>query len=228
MRTNVLSVLFVTPVLLVSACGGSLSPAANDEMTTDPHEPDQAAGTPRGIRATLHIDSPSCDEATAGFEVSASHTDDSTSVKNVRCHIMFDDGAASDLCLGEHTFASAGAHTFTAEVEDLDTGAITHVEVTRNVAEPLKIDLAVDVPECGLEVSFKATGGHATEVRVSMSPADKVVTPGVFGRTGSFQVLEPGTYTIEVSAEDERPTGPICDREVSRTVTLKACPGSGC
>jgi hypothetical protein len=79
------------------------------------------------------------------------------------------------------------------------------------------------VPACGLEVAFKATLSTRADVHVSMSPADKVVEPLVVGATGSFTALEPGTYTITLSAEDERATGPICVREASRMITLTAC-----
>ena len=126
--------------------------------------------------------------------------------------------------LGEHTFVSPGAHTFTVEVQDLDTGAIAHAEVRRIIATPLAVDLAVDVPACGLEVAFKATLSTRADVHVSMSPADKVVEPLVVGATGRFTALEPGAYTIALAAEDERATGPICERQVSQMITLTACP----
>jgi hypothetical protein len=226
MRSFARSVVCVCPILLF-ACGDNLRPAGtvndNDDTAVDTGESGQH-GMPRAIVAGLDINSPSCDDATASFEVLVSHADDRTFVKNARCRVTFDDGAVSDLCLGEHTFASAGAHTFTAEVEDLDTGATVRVERTRSIAEPLKVDLAVDVPTCGLELAFHATLSTRAEVHVTMSPDDQVVAPHVVGTAGRFQVLAPGTYTITLLAEDERATGPICSREVTRTVTLSACP----
>jgi hypothetical protein len=241
MRSFASSVLCVMSGLFVVACGDNIVPpvGTDDTPVGDPPvvgddmpvvdipvgtpQSDHGHGTPRAITAALDINSPSCDAATASFEVLASHADDATFVKNARCHVTFDDGAASDLCLGEHTFASPGAHTFTVEVEDLDTGATAHAEVHRIIAVPLAVDLALDVPECGLEVAFKATLSTGAEVHVSMSPDDKVVEPHVVGTAGRFQALEPGVYTIALSAEDERATGPICVRQVSRMITLTAC-----
>ena len=243
MRSLALSALCVMSAFLVAACGDNLVPPAgnddppivnDDDMpvsgetppgtpTTTPQS-DHGHDTPRAIRAALDINSPSCEAATASFEVLASHSDDGTFVKNAHCRVTFDDGAVSELCVGEHTFVSPGAHTFTVEVQDLDTGAIAHAEVRRIIATPLAVDLAVDVPACGLEVAFKATLSTRADVHVSMSPADKVVEPLVVGATGRFTALEPGAYTIALSAEDERATGPICERQVSQMITLTACP----
>ena len=218
------SVLCVMSAVLF-ACGDNRSPAgADDDMSAGTHDSDQGPGSPRAITAALDVGSPSCDAATASFEVLARHVDDSTSVANRKCHITFDDGATSDLCLGEHIFASAGAHTFTVDVTDLDTRATAHAEVKRVIATPLTVELSVDVPACGLEVSFSAALSTGAEVHATMEPADKVVVPTLFGRTGKFEAREPGTFTIMLSVEDERPTGPICDREVTKTVTLNACP----
>jgi hypothetical protein len=235
MRSFTLSVLCVAPTLFLSACGDNVPPGSDDDTAVDTtvdtpidtpmdtnagnHEDD----TPRAIVANLDIQSPSCDAATASFEAFARHADDSSSVQKLSCRVTFDDGAVSDACVGEHTFASAGAHTFVLEAVDLDTGAVSRREVARNIAAPLDVDLALDVPACGLDVAFKATLNTGALVHVMMSPADKVVVPNVVGTTGSFQALEPGTYTVVLSAEDERATGPICVREVSRTVTLTAC-----
>jgi len=218
MRSLALSALCVMSAFLVAACGDNLVPPAgnddppvvDDDMpvtgetppgtpTTTPQS-DHGHDMPRAITAALDINSPSCEAATASFEVLASHSDDATFVKNAHCRVAFDDGAVSELCLGEHTFVSPGAHTFTVEVQDLDTGAIAHAEVRRIIATPLAVDLAVDVPACGLEVAFKATLSTRADVHVSMSPADKVVEPLVVGATG-----------------------PICVREASRMITLTAC-----
>jgi hypothetical protein len=235
MRRFALSMLCVTPTLLVSACGDNLRPddeIVDDDVTMESDPPDQEVpGPTRQLTASVDIFSPSCDKATAAFEVLARYMDDTVSLRNIGCRITFDDGAVSDRCVGEHTFASAGAHTFVAEVVDLDTGATTRVETKRNIAVPLEVDLTLDVPECGLALDFDASISTSAEVHVTMSPADKVIEPHVFGRTGGFEVREPGTYTILVSAEDERTTGPICLRTVSRTVELRAChdhePGCG-
>jgi hypothetical protein len=241
MRSLGLSASWVMAALLIVACGDNIVPPAgtdenpvgNDDTPVDTDIPmdtplgtppsDPGHGTPRAITAALDINSPSCEAATASFEVLADHADDRTFVKNPRCHVTFDDGAVSDLCAGEHTFATPGAHTFTVDVVDLDTGATAHAEVTRVIAVPLAVELAVDVPECGLEVAFKATLSTRADVHVTMSPADKVVEPNVVGTSGSFLALEAGTYTIQLLAEDERATGPICVREVAQTITLTAC-----
>jgi hypothetical protein len=240
MRRFALSMLYVSSALV--ACGDNLVPpegnddtAVGDDIageapTAESPAPiatpqsDEGQGTPRAIRVGLDVNSPSCDAATASFEVLADHADDGTFIKNLRCRVAFDDGAVSELCVGEHTFASPGAHTFTVEAEDLDTGAIARSEVRRVIAVPLEVDLAVEVPACGLDVAFKATLSTGAEVHVFMSPEDKFVEPHVVGTTGQFQALEPGTYTLRMIAEDERATGPICVRDVSRTVTLTACP----
>ena len=214
-------VLCVLPALL-PACGDNLSPTGDDDMAVGTHDSDQG-GSARPIAASLDINSPSCDTATASFEVLARHLDDASSVSKLRCQIAFDDGATAEVCLGEHTFASAGAHTFTADITDLDTGATAHVVMTRVIATPLTVELTVDAPACGLDVSFSAKLSTGAEVHATMEPADMVVVPTVFGRTGQFQAREAGTFTIMVSAEDERATGPICVRQVSRTVTLN-CP----
>jgi hypothetical protein len=228
-----LSVLCVTPTVLVSACGDNLRPETGDaidgDVVMESDEVDESAGDPPPLRVSLDIFSPSCDQATAAYEVFTPHGD--TQPRNLRCRILFDDGAVSDLCVGEHIFASGGPHKFVAEVVDVLSGAATRVETTRVVEVPLTVDVALDVPECGLELAFDAKISSASEVHVTMTPADKVVEPHVFGRTGTFKVLEPGTFTINVSAEDERTTGPICNRAVSRTVELRAChehdPGCG-
>ena len=242
MRRFALSVLCLTSA--VFACGDNLvPPVANDDtavgsddmagVEAPPAEApapvgtpksDEDHGPPRAIAVGLDINSPSCDAATASFEVLANHADDGTFVKNARCRVTFDDGAVSELCLGEHTFASPGAHMFTVEVTDLDTGATARSEVRRVIAVPLEVDLAVEVPECGLELSFKATLSTGAEVHVFMAPDDKFVEPHVVGTSGRFEALEPGTYPLRLIAEDERQTGPICVREVSRMVTLTACP----
>ncbi len=234
MRSLALSVLCLTPSFLVSACGDNHPPAVDDNGITDPGDTgvdtDVDTGesgsdpmTPREIAASLDIQSPSCDAATASYEALVHYAGSTTSVPNVRCRITFDDGAVADQCAGEHTFASAGAHMFTLEVEDLDTHAVARTVTTRTVAMPLEVELTIDAPDCGLELAFDAKLSTRAEVHVTMSPADKVVAPHVVGTTGSFQVLEPGTYTISLSAEVERPTGPICVREISRTVELLAC-----
>jgi len=241
MRSFGLFASCVKSVFLIVACGDNIVPSAgtdenpvgNDDTpvstdipmdtTAGTPQSDHGHGTPRAITAVLDINSPSCDAATASFEVLSSHADDGTFIKNARCRVTFDDGAVSDLCLGEHTFASAGAHTFAVDVTDIDTGAVAHAEVRRVIAVPLAVDLAVEVPECGLEVSFKATLSTGADVHVTMSPEDKVVAPLVVGTSGRFQTLESGTYTIHLLAEDERATGPICVREVSQTVTLTTC-----
>jgi len=243
MRSFGLFASWVMSSFFVVACGDNIVPPAGtdenpvgtDDTPVDTSIPmdtplgtppsDPGHGTPRAITAALDIGSPSCDAATASFEVLADHADDKTFVKNARCHVTFDDGAVSDLCVGDHTFATPGAHTFTVDVVDLDTGATAHAEVTRIIAVPLAVDLAIDVPECGLDVSFKATLSTGAEVHVAMSPADKVVEPNVVGTSGRFEALEAGTYTIRLSAEDERATGPICVREVEQTIKLTACCG---
>jgi hypothetical protein len=242
-----LSVLCMTPAVLV-ACGDNLvPPVGNDETSVDGDDmtggeaptaetppptgtpqSDDGHGTPRAIRVGLDVNSPSCDAATASFEALPRHVDDGTFVRNARCRVTFDDGAVSDLCVGEHTFARPGAHTFVVEVEDLDTGATARTEVQRVIAVPLEVDLAVEVPACGLELAFQATLSTRAEVHVFVSPEEKFVEPHVAGATGRFQALEPGTYTIRLTAEDERATGPICGRDVSQTVTLTACPPPDC
>ena len=240
MRSFGLCLSSVMSASLLVACGDNITPPVHDDEApvgsddtpgtdtstgapTGTPQADQGHGTPRAIKAALDINSPSCDAATASFEVLSSHADDGTFIKNARCRVTFDDGAVSDLCLGEHTFASAGAHTFAVDVTDIDTGAVAHAEVRRVIAVPLAVDLAVEVPECGLEVSFKATLSTGADVHVTMSPEDKVVAPLVVGTSGRFQTLESGTYTIHLLAEDERATGPICVREVSQTIALTAC-----
>jgi hypothetical protein len=236
MRSFALSMLCVTPTLFVSACGDNQQPADDDvvadgDVVMESDQSDPISGDKRELLASLDIFSPSCEAATAAYEVVARYSDSPASLTNLRCRITFDDGAVSDTCFGEHTFASGGAHKFVLEIVDLDTGASARVETTRIVELPVTVDLALDVPECGLELEFDAAVSSATEVHVTMSPAEKVVEPHVFGRTGKFQVLEPGTYTILVSAEDERTVGPICSGTASRTVELRAChdhePGCG-
>ena len=61
-----------------------------------------------------------------------------------------------------------------------------------------------------------------TLVAVS-TPTVTVMRP-VVAPEGTVTLSEPGTYTLRVSAEDERPVGPICVVEVEREVTLVACP----
>lgn len=232
-----LPVVCVMSTVLVAACGDNLSPdpgVDDDDSVTVDDDGDVAVDTgesesggkqpPREIRALIDLNGTvDCDAATANFEVWAVYADNSESVPRLRCHVTFDDGATSDSCGGAHTFAAPGMHSFTFEVLDLDTGATAHVVRTREVLPPFGLELALDVPECGLEVGFTATPNASALIHVVMSPLDKVVVPHIMGRTGRFEALEPGTYTITAQAEDERPVGPICVREVSRTVELRAC-----
>jgi hypothetical protein len=228
MRSLALPVVYVTSTLIMSACGTSAPPEDEDTAAVLPVGSDDDPDEPRAIVAGIDIGSPRCDTATASFEVLARYADDSTFVPNRRCRVTFDDGAVSELCAGEHTFASAGAHTFTVEVEDLDTGATARTETTRTIAAPLEIDLELDVPTCGLEVGFRATSTPRAEVHVTMSPPETVVEPHVAGFSGTFQALQPGSYTITMTAEDERQTGPICLRSLTRTVELRACDDHDC
>lgn len=221
-------VVCVMSTLLVAACG-NLSPepgGADDgdiaintgESGSDDKQP------PREIRASIDLNgSANCDAAAASFEISAIYADNLASVPRIRCHVTFDDGATSDECVGAHTFATPGPHTFMFDIVDLDTGASAHIVRTRDIFAPFTLELALDVPRCGLEVGFTATPSTNSLVHVMMSPFDQVVVPNIVGRAGRFQALEPGTYTITAVAEDERPNGPFCESQASRTIELRTC-----
>jgi hypothetical protein len=210
------------------ACGGvSPAPGGGDDgdiaVTTDQSGSDDSQ-PPREIRASLGLDvSSNCDAAVASFEVSAIYADSSTPVPRIRCQVTFDDGATSDACVDAHVFTIPGTHTFTFDITDLDTGASVHIVRTRDVLAPFTLELALDVPDCGLDVGFVATPSTRSLVHVMMSPFEQVVVPNIVATTGRFQALEPGTYTITAVAEDERPSGPFCERQVSRTIDLRAC-----
>jgi hypothetical protein len=214
--------------IFVVACGGLAGAGGNDNGSVPVNVGESGSDDtppPRAISASLGLDvSSNCDAAMASFEVAATYADNSAPVPRISCQVTFDDGATSDACAGGHVFAIPGTHTITFDIVDLDTGASVHIVRTRDVLAPFTLELALDVPDCGLEVGFTATPSTNSLVHVMMSPFDQAVVPNIVGRTGRFQALEPGSYTITAVAEDERPSGPICERQVSRTVELHACP----
>jgi hypothetical protein len=220
-------VVSLMSTVLVVACGDVAGAGGNNDdgnVAVNAGESGSDTQPPRAITASLGLDvSSDCDAATASFEVSATYVDNSAPVPRFSCHVTFDDGATSDACVGAHVFAIPGPHTFTFDIMDLDTGASVHIVRTRDVLAPFTLELALDVPDCGLEVGFTATPSTNSFLHVMMSPFDQVVVPNIQARTGRFQALEPGTYTITAVAEDERPSGPFCDRQVSQTVELRAC-----
>lgn len=216
--------------LLAGGCGDNVPVEVDDSLAVVssedlPGEKQNGEEEVRPIIAGFDVFSPSCVAPVAQFEALVRYADDPTSiVPNVRCLFTFDDGAVSTQCAGEHTFEEPGLHGFSLEVEDLDTGEVDIVEETRFVAIPLAVDLTLEVPVCGLTFSFDAVLSTPAETHVTMDPPEKFVEPHVIGTSGSFTALEPGVYTLRLSAEDERTTGPICQVNLERQVELVACP----
>jgi hypothetical protein len=192
-----------TSALLAVGCGDNLQTETEDSVAVVPGEKeDHHEEQARAIIASFEVLSPSCVVPVAQFEAFVRYADDPTSsVPNVRCLFTFDDGAVSTRCAGEHTFEEPGLHGFSLEVEDLDTGEVDITEETRFIAIPLAVDLALDVPVCGLTFSFNAVLSTAAETHVTMDPPELFLDAHVFGTAGTFTALEAGVYTLRLSAE---------------------------
>lgn len=176
-----------------------------------------------GTVATLQVgggfSSPSCDAPVVAYEALID-----PAVSEPQCRWTFDDGATSDACVGEHELPAGGVHDYTLEVLDLATGAFGSTSGSFFIYEPLLIDVEVQQPACGLSFAFTAEANQSSFLTALVTPSDKVVgEPFFLGGDGNVTVTEPGTYTIEFTAEDERTTGPICVERVVRTVEVVAC-----
>ncbi|HEY5922645.1 MAG TPA: hypothetical protein VIV11_13280 [Kofleriaceae bacterium] len=211
--------------MLGAGCANNQQPHTEDSVTVVTEDTEDAReDEARAITASFDLFFPSCVAPVAQFEAIVRYADDPTStVPNVRCLFTFEDGSVSTLCAGEHTFPAPGPQGVSLEVEDLDTGEVDIVEETRFIAIPLTVDLALDVPECGLTFSFDADLSTPAETHVTMHPPEQFVDADVFGTSGSFTALEAGVYTLRLFAEDARPDGATCQVAIERTVELVAC-----
>jgi hypothetical protein len=220
--------LFVLPALLFAACGDNLAPDA--EQATGGAET-VAEESPRPIDASIYIYNPSCIASVAAFEADVYYADDRSPVGAVECRWTFDDGSTSDVCVGEHEFATPGFHDFTLDVKHTLTGETAHVAQNRYIYPALTADLEVTAPECGLELSYKGSVSIPAETLVFVQEQDKVIDADPSKLEATVGVTEAGTYTVVITAEDERTNGPICSARVEKQVTVTAChehtPGCG-
>ena len=225
--------LVALPAALLAfvGCGDNLQPGSEEDVGAvespsdepDHHgseEPDAPAA--RALAVGFDVQQPSCDGAIVAVEALVSYEDDGAPASDFTCRYLFDDGTVLEGCVGEHEFAEAGFHDITLEVTDA-TGAVYSSTTSRNVLPAFTVDLALDVPACGLEFSYNAATSTPGSAIVFVEPADKFVAPSSNLLSGSFTALQPGTYSIQINAEDERAI-PICAATVRYDFELKACP----
>jgi hypothetical protein len=153
-----------------------------------------------------------------------------TPIDSYTCHWTFDDGGTSDLCTGEHTFASPGFHSGTVIVSQVGTSAFgTRTTPEVPIWDELEIDVVAEAPECGLSFEYvlDKTGGRPTGgfYFVSVSPAENVLTehPGGWPISGTIEVSSPGTYTITAYREEETSFS-LCTASATTEVRVTACP----
>ncbi len=225
--------LFALPAALLAfvGCGDNLQPEADEDVgsveapTDEPdhhgsEEPD--APPARALDVGFDVQQPSCDGPIVAVEALVSHQDDGTPASGYTCRYLFDDGAVLEGCVGEHAFAEAGFHEITLEVTDA-AGVVYTRTTSRDVLPAFTVDLDLDVPACGLEVGYVASTSTSASAIVFVDPADKFVEATSNLLSGSFTAREPGTYAIQINAEDERAI-PICTASVRYELTLRACP----
>lgn len=234
MRSLALPVL----TLALASCGTSREPTTDQDVTQDPEVdaglPDHDGGPPAdGASAMLQVGagfySPSCDFADMQYEALVQYGDGTFPGEGVECSWTFDDGGTSSTCAGVHRFEEGGVHGVVLVVRDRATGETATWEGQGFVYPALTAELAITPPECGLTFSFASEVSTTAFQRVSIAPPENVVgDPFVFGGSGSFTVTAPGTYQVTLYVEDERTSGPICELEVTRPVTLVECHGPDC
>jgi hypothetical protein len=223
MRTS----LLLVPGLLIG-CGDNIHPETDEQVTeaeSEP-EPDDPAPVLREIQGTFDVSTISCDAPIGRIEARAHYVDDGSLVPNPTCRFLLADGLVFDGCLLEHEFPSGGVHDLTLIVTDPATGATSREASVAFVYPPLVLSLEASAPECGLELSWVASTEPGAQIRVFVEPADKVVSsdPNYFLNSRfTVGVSEAGTYRVRMEAEDERTTGGICVKELSRDVAVVAC-----
>lgn len=184
---------------------------------------------PGELRFSAQYIHPECYTREVEFEVFDVRAEDGNPVPvdDYECEWAFDDGVTLDVCNGRHTFAESGSHEALVTVRQLSTGALGTFTANGFVFEPHVVTVTATAPECGLSIVWDSTVSTASERHSFIEPSDKVLTPSneiVTVGSGIASVSEPGVYTVEVLAIDERPI-PICETTGSTTVTVKACDG---
>ena len=218
--------LFILPAFLLAACGDNMAPPSDQATAgaeSTPTETDTDDGVSRAIDASIYIETPSCTDALAKFEVGVRYADDGSPADSYTCKWTFDDGATSDQCAGEHIFATSGNHEFLVDVTHTVTGETARATQVRYIEAPHVATLEVTAPECGLELSYKASVSTPSENHIDVLESDKVIDLAPLALEGTVRVTEPGTYTVVYTAEDERQSGPICEARVEKQVTVTAC-----
>jgi hypothetical protein len=212
--------LFLLPTVAAIGCGVEHD-APTPSADTTPIEYEH-----RSFHIVFASSSLSCDAASALLEGGAVYDDDGSPVPGATCHYTFSDGSTSDECVLEHDFGAGGIHPVSLDVTVPGVEGTAHLDADVHVYEPLVAALEVTAPECGLELSWAATINVLAEAHVFVEPGDKIITDDPlyhWNRSLSLPVTEPGTYTLRLTVEDERTSGPICTAEVVKQVTVVAC-----
>ena len=129
--------------------------------------------------------------------------EDGTYVEHPFCHFVLQDGTVIDSCYEHHSFPTAQNVTLT--VTDLDTGATGQDE--QGVQGPGTLDVTLDVASDGLSILWEAHALYdgtvdTTPISIAITPSENVIVEDsrVFLKTtGTVNVTEAGTYTVEAS-----------------------------
>jgi hypothetical protein len=218
-----LRISFVTGLALLAGCAGDdpdikTSPEVVGEWG-DEMEPPEDGQTIRVIPEFTH---PDCDRALLAFEALVFRPDDSD-VADPVCRWRFDDGFTSDSCSGEHVFKQPGVHRFSVSVRDPLTGASDTDAGSTIVIAPLTAELFAEASQCGHQITWRSVVSPIAFSLVFITPAENVLADQPLPAGGTVTVSEPGTYQIELVAEDERTTGPICVERETQLVTVPDC-----
>jgi hypothetical protein len=178
-----------------------------------------------GLDIAAGFYNPSCDQALLEFELIDVTRPDGSIVATPECLWTFDDGQTSKSCTGSVVFAEPGVHSYTIQVRDPETDTVTSETGATIVYTPYVASFVASAPTCGLSIDVDADANLPSFLIVQVSPAENVVgDPFVIGTAAhSFQVTAEGTYTVELFAEDERQTGPICVIQQTLTVEVDDC-----